>query len=97
MNTVLLDPDGLATALTRIFTAAGGTEEEARIIGVNLVAANLAGHDSHGVVRTQRYCEWVADGKVHFGRTVTPVIDAPAFALLGTVEIHREFNTAPAA
>lgn len=79
---VRLNPEGLAETLTQIFQAAGGTEEEARIIGKNLVAANLAGHDSHGVVRTQRYCDWVADGKVFFGRSITPIVDAPAFALL---------------
>jgi uncharacterized oxidoreductase len=79
---VKLNPDGLAEVLTRIFKAAGGSEDEARVIAVNLVEANLAGHDSHGVVRTQRYCEWSRDGKVFFGRHVEKVVDAPAFALL---------------
>jgi len=79
---VLLNPDGLAEVLTDIFVAAGGTPEEARVIGVNLVEANLAGHDSHGVVRTQRYCDWVAEEKVFFNRSVTPIVDSPAFALL---------------
>ena len=82
MNEVRLDPDGLADALTRIFEAAGGTEDEARIIADNLVRANLAGHDSHGVVRTQRYCSWVANGKVSFGQSLTTVIDGGAFVLL---------------
>ncbi len=79
---VKLNPDGLAEVLTRIFKAAGGSEDEARVIAVNLVEANLAGHDSHGVVRTQRYCEWSRDGKVFFGRHVEKVVDAPAFGLL---------------
>ncbi|MEM6662475.1 MAG: malate/lactate/ureidoglycolate dehydrogenase [Pseudomonadota bacterium] len=79
---VLLHPEGLGDALTRIFQAAGGSEEEARIIAVNLVEANLAGHDSHGVVRTQRYCQWSADGKVRFGQHMTTVIDSDAFVLL---------------
>ena len=82
MNTTLLNPDGLAETLTRIFVAAGGTQDEARIIGVNLVEANLAGHDSHGVVRTQRYCDWVAEGNVFFDREITTIMDSPAFALL---------------
>ncbi len=79
MSEVLLNPDGLAEVLTNIFVAAGGTKEEARVIGVNLVEANLAGHDSHGVVRTQRYCDWVAEEKVFFNRSVTPIMDSPAF------------------
>lgn len=82
MTDVKLDPGGLADVLTRIFVAAGGSEAEARVIGVNLVNANMAGHDSHGVVRTQRYCEWVRDGNVFFDRHVSTVMDSPAFALL---------------
>ena len=82
MSEVLLDHKGLGDALTRIFVAAGGTEDEARIIAVNLVEANLRGHDSHGVVRTQRYCTWVRDEKVFFGRSLKTVIDGGAFVLL---------------
>ena len=82
MTDVRLNPDGLADALTEIFIAAGGSREEARVIAVNLVGANLTGHDSHGVVRTQRYCEWVRDGKVFFDRQLSRIVDAPAFALL---------------
>lgn len=77
-----LDPDGTAEALARIFATAGGSPEEARAIAVNLVEANLAGHDSHGIVRTQRYCLWVQQGNVRFGQQVETVIDAPGFALL---------------
>ncbi|MEM0989249.1 MAG: Ldh family oxidoreductase [Pseudomonadota bacterium] len=80
--TTNLNAQGLSDVLTRIFTAAGGSELEAREIGENLVRANLAGHDSHGVVRTQRYCDWAREGTVHFGRTVETVINAPAFAVL---------------
>ena len=82
MNDIRLDPDGTAEVLTRIFAAAGGSAEEARRIAVNLVEANLAGHDSHGIVRTQRYCLWVREGGVRFDRHVEVVTDAPAFALL---------------
>ena len=77
-----LDPDGTVEVLARIFAAAGGAAEEARRIAVNLVEANLAGHDSHGIVRTQRYCLWARDGHVRFGQQVETVIDAPGFALL---------------
>lgn len=77
-----LDPDGTAEVLARIFAAAGGSADEARAIAVNLVEANLAGHDSHGIVRTQRYCLWVRQGNVRFGRQVETVADSPGFALL---------------
>ena len=77
-----LDPDGTVEVLARIFAAAGGAADEARAIAVNLVEANLAGHDSHGIVRTQRYCLWVRQGNVRFGQRVEVVVDAPGFALL---------------
>ena len=82
MTEVRLNPDGLTDTLTQIFQAAGGTQEEANVIAKNLVAANLAGHDSHGVVRTQRYCTWAKTEKVFFGRKVSTVIDSDAFCLL---------------
>ncbi len=82
MTDIRLDPDGTAEVLTRIFAAAGGSDEEARRIAVNLVEANLAGHDSHGIVRTQRYCLWVREGGVRFDQHVEVVTDAPSFALL---------------
>ncbi len=82
MKEVALDVEGLTDVLTRIFTAAGGEGDEPAIIARNLVGANLAGHDSHGVVRTQRYCEWVRDGVCHWGRHLETVIDADAFALV---------------
>jgi uncharacterized oxidoreductase len=77
-----LPHDGLTEVLTRIFEAAGGSREEVYGIGRNLVEANLAGHDSHGVVRTPRYVEAERNGHCFFNRTVTRVIDSDAFALL---------------
>lgn len=74
--------EGLTELIARIFAAAGGSETEARAIAWNLVEASLMGHDSHGVVRTERYVEWAAQGRVHFGRSVETMIDADAFSLL---------------
>src|SRR5262249_37696336 len=51
--------------LTRaIFAAVGSSDHEAERIGHYLVEANLAGHDSHGVIRVPYYIEWVKVGKV---------------------------------
>jgi uncharacterized oxidoreductase len=74
--------DGLTRMLTRIFAAAGGSDAEAQAIAGNLVQANLAGHDSHGVIRTQRYLYWESQGILNFGRSVETVTEAPGFALL---------------
>jgi uncharacterized oxidoreductase len=74
--------DGMQRVLTRIYMAAGGSAEEAEAIARNLVEANLAGHDSHGVVRTERYVHWVEEGTLNFGRQVEVVTEAPGFLLL---------------
>jgi len=74
--------DGLRRMLTRIFAAAGAGAGEAEAIAGNLVEANLTGHDSHGVIRTQRYLFWASNGTLNFGKSVETVIEAPGFALL---------------
>ncbi len=79
---VRLSADGMAAMVARIFEAAGAGADEAHAIGDNLVGANLAGHDSHGVVRVPRYLMWADVGNLHFGCNVETVIDGDAFALL---------------
>jgi uncharacterized oxidoreductase len=74
--------DRLTRMLTRIFAAAGAGAAEAEAIAGNLVDANLTGHDSHGVIRTQRYLFWEANGTLVFGKSAETVMEAPGFALL---------------
>lgn len=73
------DLEGFVTA---IFRAVGCDGAEAARIGRYLTAANLAGHDSHGVARVPRYVDWTREGKVHPGRQVTRVVDTPSMAVL---------------
>lgn len=47
-----------------VFATVGCSDHEAERIGHYLVEANLAGHDSHGVIRVPFYVEWVKVGKV---------------------------------
>jgi uncharacterized oxidoreductase len=82
VDEIRVPADGLTRMLARIFAAAGGSDAEAGAIAGNLVAANLAGHDSHGVIRTQRYLYWQEQGILVFGKSVETVTDAPGFALL---------------
>jgi len=74
--------EGLKLMLTRVFAAAGGSAAEAEAIARNLVDANLTGHDSHGVIRTERYLHWESQGGLVFGKSVETVMEAPGFALL---------------
>lgn len=81
--------DRLTAYVRDIFVREGCAEPEAERIGRFLVAANLTGHDSHGVVRVTRYVEWLRAGEVEAGRTPEIVTDAPNFAL---VDAHYGFG-----
>ena len=65
-----------------IFRAAGSEPEEAEIIAAHLVEANLAGHDSHGVMRVYKYVDWVKAGQVVPNRHATVVTDRGAMVLV---------------
>ncbi len=79
----ILIPAATLEGLVRdIFAASGCDTGEAGRIAHHLLGANLAGHDSHGVVRVPRYVEWQQQGHVVAGRSVQIVTDGGAFALL---------------
>ena len=77
-----IEAGALREAVAAIFTAAGCDEAEGARIGRYLVEANLAGHDSHGVIRVPRYVHWLDTGAVHAGRRAKTVVDAGAVAVL---------------
>ena len=52
---------------THIFQAGGVPRDEATIIAELLVASNLAGHDSHGVIRIPQYIGLIASGLIQPG------------------------------
>jgi uncharacterized oxidoreductase len=79
---VLIEAGALERTTTAIFAAAGCTAEEASRIAKHLVGANLAGHDSHGVVRVPRYVDWLGRGYIVAGQTVQVVTDGGAFVVL---------------
>ncbi len=64
MSTTRADPERLRQAARSIFAAAGCSAEEARLVGDHLVEANLVGHDSHGVIRIEKYIDWQKQGMV---------------------------------
>jgi hydroxycarboxylate dehydrogenase B len=65
-----------------IFVKAGCSRTEGERLGKSLVAANLAGHDSHGVVRVPRYLQWLREGDFLADQKVEVVIDTPALAVV---------------
>ena len=52
----------LTELLTRILSKAGAEPERARVCAEHLVAANLKGHDSHGVGMAPQYVRWIQAG-----------------------------------
>ena len=72
--------DTLRDLIAATFFALGCDAAEGERIGHYLVSANLAGHDSHGVIRTPRYAQWLREGKVLAGGTLTTVVEGPTHA-----------------
>jgi hydroxycarboxylate dehydrogenase B len=68
--------------VTAIFSKAGCDAKEAAGIASHLIAANLAGHDSHGILRVPRYVESIRNGQITLGQTVTVVSESPTHAVL---------------
>lgn len=73
-----LAPETLHDTGMAIFQAAGASQEEAQIVMEHLVGANLAGHDSHGVILIPSYINRIKRGHI--------VPGAP-------LEIERESST----
>ena len=66
-----ITPAELQQLTTRIFTAMDAPEADAEEVAKHLVASNLAGHDSHGVIRIPRYAQQIRDGMILPGREIT--------------------------
>jgi len=77
-----IEPRKLIDIASRIFAAAGCSEEEAARIGRHLVEANLVGHDSHGVIRIKTYIEWLQAGLVVANQTMEVVSQNNVMAVI---------------
>src|SRR5690348_4098469 len=60
----LIPAPALQRIATAILEAAGTPADLAQIVAESLVSANLAGHDSHGVLRLPTYVGLVRGGRV---------------------------------
>lgn len=59
-----ITPAGLRTLIRSIFVATGAPEDIADEVAVGLVENNLAGHDSHGLLRVPQYYEAINKGTI---------------------------------
>lgn len=73
--------------MTGLFQAVGTPPETADFIGNSLVAANLTGHDSHGVIRILQYIEVVESG------ALDPAVEPEVVAIDGaTLKVDGRFG-----
>jgi uncharacterized oxidoreductase len=90
-----LAADTLTAFADSLFRAAGVPAEEATIVAGSLISANLAGHDSHGLIRIVQYVDAIGDGRLKPGAPFTVVGGTAAAVVadggwgLGQVQAHR--------
>jgi uncharacterized oxidoreductase len=85
----MTEPGGFRVAVAELrsfvaamFRASGSDAAEATLVGDHLVDANLAGHDSHGVIRVPKYLDWHARGMVLANRHATIVRESAGHAVV---------------
>lgn len=81
--------DKLEALVAHTFERAESRPEEARTIARHLVASNLVGHDSHGVIRVSRYVSYWREGKIRANQRATIAFETDGLAL---VDGHRGYG-----
>lgn len=88
-------PEPLQEFAARLFVAAGVPAADAETVARSLVAANLCGHDSHGVMRVPQYLGFIREKKLVPGAPLTVLRETPAVLAadaewgLGQVQAYR--------
>ncbi len=80
--TVHIFADELTNVCAGVFERLGSSPHEAHAIAASLVDSNLAGHDSHGVIRVPRYASWVQEGELTPNQTPVALADSDGFAVI---------------
>ncbi len=75
-------PPAIARLAETILVAAGAAPDEARMVAHYLIAADLAGHASHGVMRVKQYVEQIRKGEIVCDMVPRTVNEGPGFAVL---------------
>jgi len=81
-DTFIFGSEPLGRAIAAIAAAGGSDAREARLVGENLVTANLTGHDSHGVGMMPRYVESLLEGGLVPNRHPVTKFDGGALVAL---------------
>ena len=73
MSGIAVSPPALQTLVERMLQAAGSNADESRTVAGHLVAANVKGHDSHGIGMMNNYTDQLLNGdKSSFGCEIVP-------------------------
>ena len=78
----LVKADRLTRIGAALLRAAGATEEEAEAVAIGCVNANLAGHDSHGVIAIPTYIDRIKVGHIVPGAKWTIVQETPTTTVI---------------
>ena len=107
-----IQPQRLEGIAARLLVAAGASEDEAEIISRHSIGANLAGHDSHGIIQIPTYIDRIDRGHIVPGAEFEILKDSPTTTVIDghwgfgyvvteramklTIEKAREQNVAAA-
>ena len=69
--------DTLRNIAARLLQGAGASEEEAKIVSSHSIGANLAGHDSHGIIQIPTYIDRIKVGHIVPGAPIEIVRETP--------------------
>ncbi|WP_192258238.1 Ldh family oxidoreductase [Mesorhizobium caraganae] len=78
----VVKPDRLTRICMALLKAAGASEDEAQAVATGCVNANLAGHDSHGVIAIPSYIDSVKAGDIVPGAEWTIERESPTTAVI---------------
>jgi uncharacterized oxidoreductase len=82
ISMISIEPARLADYVRAIFAAAGASQEVAGRMANSLVDSNLAGHDSHGVIRITQYLQDMRSGQLDPRSEPVLLREGPAYALV---------------
>ena len=77
-----IQADKLREVAGRLLVGSGASEEEAAIIARHSIGANLAGHDSHGIILIPTYIDRVKRGHIVPGAPFEIVRDSPTITVV---------------
>src|SRR5947199_660351 len=78
----LVQADHLSRIGAALLRAAGASEDEANAVAIGCVNANLAGHDSHGVIAIPTYIDRIKAGHIVPGAPWTIVEQSPTTTVI---------------